>query len=74
MTARALHTIGYEGSLIGDFLATLETAGIDLLIDVPFEEAGAIGLAKAFLGKRIKSGLGYLDELTLTFHVSLYLG
>jgi len=34
MIAKALHTIGYEGSSIGDFLATLETAGIDLLIDV----------------------------------------
>ena len=34
MTSPALHTIGYEGSSIGDFLATLETAGINLLIDV----------------------------------------
>jgi uncharacterized protein (DUF488 family) len=34
MTSPALHTIGYEGRSIGDFLATLETAGINLLIDV----------------------------------------
>ncbi|KQK30635.1 hypothetical protein ARD30_04810 [Bosea thiooxidans] len=29
-----LHTIGYEGSSIEDFLATLSIAGIDLVIDV----------------------------------------
>lgn len=29
-----LHTIGYEGSSIEDFLATLSLAGIDLVIDV----------------------------------------
>lgn len=29
-----LHTIGYEGSSIEDFLATLRLAGIDLIIDV----------------------------------------
>lgn len=34
MTRLELHTIGYEGSSIGDFLATLETVGIRLLIDV----------------------------------------
>ena len=34
MPARALHTIGYEGSSIDDFLVTLERVGIDLLIDV----------------------------------------
>jgi uncharacterized protein (DUF488 family) len=32
--AKTLHTIGYEGSSIVNFLATLETVGIDLLIDV----------------------------------------
>lgn len=34
MAVRALHTIGYEGSSIDDFLAMLESAGINLLIDV----------------------------------------
>jgi len=34
MTQKTLHTIGYEGSSISDFLATLEAVGIDLLIDV----------------------------------------
>lgn len=34
MTSQALHTIGYEGSSIGDFLATLEAVRIKLLIDV----------------------------------------
>jgi uncharacterized protein (DUF488 family) len=34
MTQQVLHTIGYEGSSIGDLLATLEAAGIDRLIDV----------------------------------------
>ena len=34
MKQKTLHTIGYEGSSIGDFLATLEAVGIDLLIDV----------------------------------------
>ena len=34
MSALTLHTIGYEGSLIGDFLATMTRVGIDLLIDV----------------------------------------
>jgi uncharacterized protein (DUF488 family) len=29
-----LHTIGYEGSVISDFLATLNALGINLLIDV----------------------------------------
>lgn len=34
MSSTALHTIGYEGSSIEDFLKTLEEFGIDLLIDV----------------------------------------
>ncbi|HYP57537.1 MAG TPA: DUF488 domain-containing protein [Beijerinckia sp.] len=34
MPTTPLYTIGYEGSSIGDFLATLEAVGIDLLIDV----------------------------------------
>lgn len=34
MSRTALHTIGYEGSSIDEFLATLRSAGIDLLIDV----------------------------------------
>jgi uncharacterized protein (DUF488 family) len=34
MTLNTLHTIGYEGSSIGAFIATLEAVGIDLLIDV----------------------------------------
>ena len=34
MPTAALHTIGYEGSSIEDFLATLTHVGIDLLIDV----------------------------------------
>jgi uncharacterized protein (DUF488 family) len=34
MTQPVLHTIGYEGISIGDFLATLELVGIDLVIDV----------------------------------------
>ncbi len=34
MSIRTLYTIGYEGCSIGDFLATLETAGVQLLIDV----------------------------------------
>jgi uncharacterized protein (DUF488 family) len=31
---RTLHTIGYEGSSIDDFLATIHSVGIDLIIDV----------------------------------------
>ncbi len=34
MKQKILHTIGYEGSSINDFLATLEAVGIGLLIDV----------------------------------------
>lgn len=34
MIQAVLHTIGYEGRSIGDFLATLEQVGIDLVIDV----------------------------------------
>lgn len=34
MPAKVLHTIGYEGSSIEDFLVTLKRVGIDLLIDV----------------------------------------
>lgn len=34
MTQKILHTIGYEGSSISDFLTTLSHAGINLLIDV----------------------------------------
>jgi uncharacterized protein (DUF488 family) len=34
MPTAALHTIGYEGSSIEDFLTTLTHVGIDLLIDV----------------------------------------
>lgn len=34
MPNKALHTIGYEGSSIEDFLATLEHVGINLIIDV----------------------------------------
>jgi uncharacterized protein (DUF488 family) len=34
MAKLALHTIGYEGSSIADFLATLEAVGVDLVIDV----------------------------------------
>jgi uncharacterized protein (DUF488 family) len=34
MKQKNLHTIGYEGSSIGDFLATMVAVGIDLLIDV----------------------------------------
>jgi len=34
MSMRALYTIGYEGCSIAEFLATLETAGVQLLIDV----------------------------------------
>ena len=34
MTLNALHTIGYDGGSIGDFLATLGAVGIGLLIDV----------------------------------------
>ncbi len=34
MTSKVLYTIGYQGSAISDFLATLEAVGIDLLIDV----------------------------------------
>jgi uncharacterized protein (DUF488 family) len=34
MAQKILHTIGYEGSSVGDFLATLEAVGVDLLIDV----------------------------------------
>lgn len=31
---KLLHTIGYEGSSIDDFIATLSMAGVDLVIDV----------------------------------------
>lgn len=34
MPRTSLHTIGYEGSSIDEFLATLAAVGIDLLIDV----------------------------------------
>ncbi|APH72837.1 DUF488 domain-containing protein [Aquibium oceanicum] len=34
MKHKTLYTVGYEGSSIGDFLATLKAFGIDLLIDV----------------------------------------
>jgi uncharacterized protein (DUF488 family) len=34
MPSKTLHTIGYEGSSIEDFLSTLERTGINLLIDV----------------------------------------
>lgn len=34
MKQKNLHTIGYEGSSIGDFLATLKAFRIELLIDV----------------------------------------
>ncbi len=31
---KTLHTIGYEGALIADFVATLRVAAVDVLIDV----------------------------------------
>ena len=34
MSPKTLHTIGYEGSTIDRFLATLESVGINLVIDV----------------------------------------
>lgn len=34
MSIKVLHTIGYEGSSINDFLVSLKAAAIDLLIDV----------------------------------------
>ena len=56
MTNRVLHTIGYEGSSIADFLATLETAGIDLVIDVrevPISRKR--GFSKVALGSWLES-------------------
>jgi uncharacterized protein (DUF488 family) len=34
MASAALHTIGYEGSKIDDFIATLKLAKVDLVIDI----------------------------------------
>lgn len=62
MSTTALHTIGYEGSSIDDFLATLELVGIDLLIDVrdvPISRKK--GFSKNILSEHLRSrGVEYL--------------
>lgn len=62
MPVRALHTIGYEGSSIDDFLLTLERVGIDLLIDVrdvPISRKK--GFSKNLLSTALQSrGIKYL--------------
>jgi len=57
-----LHTIGYEGSSIDDFLTTLESIGVDLLIDVrevPISRKR--GFSKLSLSERLAGiGIEYL--------------
>ncbi len=62
MPTRALHTIGYEGSSIEDFLSTLGRVGIELLIDVrdvPISRKK--GFSKSRLSGALQSkGINYL--------------
>lgn len=62
MSRTTLHTIGYEGSSITDFLVTLEAVGIDLLIDVrdvPLSRKK--GFSKLALAAQLSShGIDYL--------------
>jgi uncharacterized protein (DUF488 family) len=62
MPMKPLHTIGYEGSCISDFLTTLKVVGIDLLIDirdVPISRKK--GFSKNGLSQSLQErGIGYL--------------
>lgn len=58
---KPLHTIGYEGSTIEDFLATLRLTGVELVIDVrdvPISRKR--GFSKKSLDSHLeRSGIGY---------------
>ena len=62
MAGNLLHTIGYEGSSISDFLNSLKAAGIDRLIDVrevPISRKA--GFSKSKLAKFLQDvGIDYL--------------
>jgi Protein of unknown function, DUF488 len=62
MATKALHTIGYEGSSLEDFLFTLNHVGIDLLIDVrDMPISRKKGFSKIRLSQSLeRSGVGYL--------------
>jgi uncharacterized protein (DUF488 family) len=62
MVQDLLHTIGYEGSSIGDFLATLENVGIDILIDVrELPISRKPGFSKSALAEHLAGrGIDYL--------------
>lgn len=62
MATKFLHTIGYEGSSIDDFLSTLKVAGIELLIDVrEVAISRKKGFSKtAFAERLVSHGIEYL--------------
>ena len=64
---RKLFTIGYERSSLLDFIATLEIAGVDLLLDVrEFPVSRRKGFSKSALRDALEgSGIDYRHEKSL---------
>lgn len=59
---RTISTIGYEGALLADFIATLKLAGIEFLIDVrELPQSRRPGFSKNILASNLElQGIGYL--------------
>src|SRR5258706_3167418 len=62
VSMRRLATVGYEGASVPDFLATLEGAGIDIVIDVrELPLSRRKGFSKTVLGQNLlEIGIEYL--------------
>jgi len=62
-----LYTLGYEGSAIEDFLATLTRERIELVVDVrALPLSRKPGFSKSGLAKRLgKEGIGYAHRVAL---------
>jgi uncharacterized protein (DUF488 family) len=58
----ALYTIGYEGSDAADFVATLQNAGVETLIDIRFHPVSRRkGFSKSAMAAALKDGgIGYV--------------
>jgi uncharacterized protein (DUF488 family) len=63
----ALYTLGYEGSAIEDFLAALQRAKIELVVDVrALPLSRKPGFSKTVLAKTLeKEGIGYAHRVAL---------